>query len=151
MAFDMASFVAEKTKKPTGGFDVNAFLLSKGIQPKTDLSTVGGLQQHAENVGLGKEAAKIATPTPKLSPLQRLGTGLSAFNPGNAQFKTIEAIKEDQYANGLTTFFGQYGKDIASGLGSAITGKPQQQERKYFSDVAGQLGIENGIAKFGIG
>jgi len=108
-----------------------------------DTGTVEGLSNLAQKSGLGAEAAKITNTTPKLSFLQRLGTGLSAFNPANAVSTGME--------KGLGAGLLEYPKDILTGIGSAITGKDYQPERKTFSDVAEKLGVKNGIAKFGIG
>ena len=111
---------------------------------KLDLSTVEGLRQKAEETGFGAEATKIVDTKPKLSFLQRLGAGLGAFNPAEA---VLTGVEKESAGAGIA----EYGKGIARGLGSAITGKDYQSERRYFSDVAEKLGVENGIAKFGIG
>lgn len=145
MAFDPLTFAqkyAGTTTKKTGGFDVWAFLKKQGIQPKADLSTTEGLIQTARGVGLGKQAESIVT-TPKLSFLQRLGKGLSAFNPAEA----ILTGAEKGIGAGIKSYFG----GIAKGIGSAITGTDYETDRRYFSDIAEKLGIKNGIAKFGIG
>src|SRR3990167_5575214 len=116
-----------------------------GIKPskKMDLGTVEGLSQKAQEVGLGKEAAAITDTTPKLSFLQRVGEGLSALNPAQAVLKGIE--------KGAVAGLIEYPTNIVKRVGSAITGKDISGEDKYFSDVAEKLGVENGIAKFGIG
>ena len=116
-----------------------------GIKPskKINLGTVEGLSQKAQEVGLGKEAAAITDTTPKLSFLQRLGEGLSALNPAQAVLKGIE--------KGAVAGLIEYPTNIVKRVGSAITGKDISGEDKYFSDVAEKLGVENGIAKFGIG
>ena len=110
---------------------------------KPDLSTVEGLMAKAQQSGLGAEAAAITDTTPKLSVLQRVGKGLGAFNPAEA----ILTGTEKGVGSGLL----KYGKGIAQGVGSAITGKDYEGQRRYFSDVAEKLGVENGILKFGIG
>lgn len=148
MAFDAAAFVASKTKKKTGGFDVDQFLISRGIEPKADLSTVEGLSTYATRKGLGKEAAKITGQTPELSFLQRLGAGLGAFNPANAVYETERIQGKDP--TGLL-FPKTYATDIAKGLGAAITGRDLQPDRKMFADVLEQRGVEDGIQKFGLG
>ncbi len=108
-----------------------------------DLKTIGGLVDYADSQGLGKQARAIAEPEPKLSALQRLSAGLGAFNPAEA----ILTGREE----GLGGAALEYGKNIAQGLGSAVTGKDYQGERRYFKDVAKDIGIENKYAQFGLG
>lgn len=108
-----------------------------------DLSSVQGLGRLAQSTGLGQQAANIIDQTPRLSFLQRLSKGLGAFNPAEAILTGTE--------KGVGQGFLEYGKDILKGLGSAITGKDYQPQRRTFSDVAEKLGVHNGIAKFGIG
>lgn len=120
--------------------------LGKVVRPassKLDLNTVEGLTQRAQDVGLGKEAVNITDVTPKLSFLQRLGKGLGAFNPAEAVATGTE--------KGVGAGVLEYGKDIATGLGSAITGTDYEPNRRSFSDIVDKMGIHNGIAKFGIG
>src|SRR3990167_1239138 len=107
-----------------------------------DLRTLEGLSQKAQDVGLGEEVAKI-TGAPKLSFLQRMVKGLGAFNPAEALLTGQE--------KGIGTGIVEYPKGIIQGIGSAITGKDYESERRYFKDVAEKLGVENNIAKFGIG
>lgn len=111
---------------------------------KTDLGTVEGLAEKARQSGLGDEALKITDTTPKLSFLQRLGSGLGAFNPAEA---VLTGIEKDSVFSGV----GKYASGIVKGVGGAITGKDYQGQRRTFSDVAEELGIDNKIAKFGIG
>ena len=106
-------------------------------------SDVDTLVQAATKLGLDKEIAKILDTTPKLSFLQRLTKGLGSFNPAEA----ILTGKEEGLGAGVK----KYATGIVKGIGSAITGKDIEGERRYFSDVAEELGIENKIAKFGIG
>lgn len=114
------------------------------IKAKTqDLSTVEGIASLAESKGYGDDVAKILGKKDKMSVLQRLSAGLGAFNPANA----LLTGKEKGIGRGLL----QYPLDIAKGVGSAITGTNYQKERKYFADVAEEFGVENKIAKFGIG
>ena len=145
MAFDITTFLAKQkqTVKPTGSFDVTAFLKKQGIKPKIDLNTVEGLAQQAKDLGLESEAAKIINTTPKLSFLQRLGKGLSSLNPAQAISTGLE--------KGLGAGLLEYPKSIIKGIGSAITGTDYETDRKYFADIADKIGIKNGIAKFGIG
>lgn len=113
-------------------------------KPKTvDFSTAEGLAAYAKGIGLDEQVNKILDTTPKLSFLQRLGKGLGAFNPAEA----ILTGTEQGVGAGLL----KYGTGIVKGIGSAVIGKDIEGERRYFSDVAEKYGIENGIAKFGIG
>lgn len=107
-----------------------------------DLGTVEGLSRYAARQGFAPEVAKI-TEQPKLSFLQRLSSGLGALNPAEA----VLTGKEKGVGAGIL----EYQKNVLSGIGSAITGTDYQPERRYFSDVAKELGVENGILKFGIG
>lgn len=110
---------------------------------KLDLSSAEGLAGYAESMGLGEKAQEILNPTKKLSALQRLSKGLSAFNPAEA-FLTG---KEKGVGAGVL----EYGKGLAQDIGSAITGTDYNPDRRFFKDVAEEAGIENKIAKFGIG
>jgi hypothetical protein len=110
---------------------------------KTSTSDIDTLIQSATNLGLGDEVNKILNTTPKLSFLQRLSKGLGAFNPAEAILTGTE--------KGLGAGLIEYPKRILQGIGSALTGKDIGGEQRYFKDVAEKLGVENGIAKFGIG
>lgn len=110
---------------------------------KLDIGTLEGLTAKAEEVGLGAEAAAITDTTPKLSFLQRLGKGLGAFNPAEA----ILTGQEKGVAEGLI----EYPKRIVQGIGAAVTGTDYGGAQRGFKDVAEKAGIENNIAKFGIG
>jgi len=134
--------LASLSQKGTTGKGLAALA---GIRPskKLDLGTIEGLSQKVKEVGLGKEVAAITDTTPKLSFLQRLGEGLSALNPAQAILKGTE--------KGIGAGLLEYPTNIIKRVGSAITGKDYSGEDKYFSDVAEKLGVENGIAKFGIG
>jgi len=120
-----------------------------GITPKTavaskiDLTTPEGLLQKAQESGIGKEAKAIVNKVPKLSFLQRIGKGLGAFNPAEA----ILTGTEQGAGQGAL----EYGKNIGQGVLSAFTGKDYEPDRRYFSDVAEKMGIENSILKWGIG
>ena len=136
----MANLFDTFVPKPSGG---NLFDTPIATSNKFDLNTIEGLSTRANQVGLGKEASAITNTTPKLSFLQRLGAGLSAFNPAQA----ISIGMEKGLGAGLL----EYPKSIVQGIGSAITGTDYQPDRKYFSDIAEKEGITNGIAKFGLG
>lgn len=111
---------------------------------KLDLGTSEGLAQYAETQGLGKQAEQIIKPEQKLGALGRLSAGLGAFNPAEA---ILTGIEKKSIGAGLT----EYGKDIATGVGSAITGKDYQSERRSFKEVAKESGIENKLLQSGIG
>ncbi|MFA6097542.1 MAG: hypothetical protein WC788_08035 [Candidatus Paceibacterota bacterium] len=131
---------ASKTKKN----GVSNFITPKKKTTENVLNTEEGLQDVAEKAGLGKQAQEILNPKPKLSLLQRLGAGLSAFETGNAVYTGMEK----GMGEGLKT----YGGSIFSGLKSAVTGEDVgQSEKKTYKDVVEKMGVENGIAKFGLG
>src|SRR3990167_1970411 len=134
----LASLAQPKLKG--GGLAGLAGIFSKS---KTDLSTLEGLVQKTRESGLGAEAAKITDTTPKLSFLQRLGKGLGAFNPAEAILTGTE--------KGVGAGLLEYPKRILQGIGSAITGKDYGGTQRGFREVAEKAGIENNIAKFGIG
>lgn len=77
----------------------------------------------------------IEEPKPKASVLKRLTSALSAFETGNAVYKAME---EDNILAGL----GQYVSDIGTGLSSIVTGNVDE-EKKTYSDVLDELGVEN--------
>ena len=109
-----------------------------------DLSTAEGLADVAGTLGLEKEVNRILDrDDKKISFLQRLGKGLGAFNPAEA----ILTGGEKGFGAGVL----KYGTGVLGGIGSAITGRDLEGDRRYFKDVAEKIGIENGIAKFGIG
>lgn len=126
----------------------------KSRKSKEDLDSLEGLVSYAKKVGLEKEVNKIVKKKDKLSFLQRLGTGLGAFNTAEAVLASSKEAKSEDLGTRLKstgTFLGTYGKGIARGLGAAITGKNLDKDRRSYKDVAEELGIENKIAKFGIG
>lgn len=108
-----------------------------------DLGTVQGLGRYAGKVGLQKEADGIINEEPKLSFLQRLGKGLGAFNTADAVLTAND--------NGLVAGVKTYATGVARGLGSAVTGNDYDPQRRSYREVAERLGIDNGIAKFGVG
>jgi hypothetical protein len=114
------------------------------LKKKQDLTSLEGLRAYGESVGLGKEVSEIIDRKPKLSILQRLSKGLGAFNPAEA---ILTGVEEQSLAKGVF----EYGKNILQGIGSAVTGNDYEQDRRTFKDVAEKMGVENGIAKFGIG
>lgn len=108
------------------------------------------LRQLAEKSGLEAEAAEIGK-KPKLSLLQRLSKGLGAFNPAEAILTGVEKGKKEGGLMGTLSGFGKYVTGVGKGIASAVTGTDYEGERRTFSDVAEELGVENKIAKFGIG
>jgi len=131
------------TTKSTGGLSS----LGKKAVSKPNFTTVEGLGSYAEQSGLGEYSEEIVNPPQKLSFLQRLGSGLGSLNPAEAILRTKET------GGGLGTFLKEYPKTIFEGIGSAITGREigKEEERRGFKAVAEKLGVENGIAKFGLG
>lgn len=108
-----------------------------------DLNTTEGLGQLAKESGLETQATTILKEDRKLSFLQRVGKGLGAFNPAEA----VSVGRERGLGAGLLA----YPKSIATGIGSAVTGKDFEPDRRFFKDVVEDMGIENGVAKFGLG
>lgn len=114
-------------------------------QPKKnsdDLESIDGLLKLAKERGVlgGDEIDQ----KDKLSFLQRLSAGLGSFNPA-------EAILDDY--EGTENFLASYGKGVVQGIASALTGNDygEQTKRRYFSDVVEVMGVENKVAKFGLG
>lgn len=108
------------------------------VSKKPDIETVEGLRALAESKGL-----EVREKKPKLSFLQRLGSGLGAFNPAEAIATGLE--------KGVGAGLLEYPKSIGRGIASAVTGTDYEGERRTFKDIAEKAGIENGIAKFGLG
>ena len=99
---------------------------------KADLSTEEGLRQLAESRGF-----EIEKKEDKLSFLQRLGRGLSAFEPANAIF---ESRYEDK------NFAVEYVKDVFQEVGTAITGREMQDEgeiKKTWKDILVKEGMKD--------
>lgn len=134
-------FGTAKKKKPSA---IEEYRRSKGISSKKiDINTVEGLAEYARQQGLGREVEEIVNPKEKMSFLQRLSSGLGAFNPAEAFLTGRE--------KGAGAGIGKYIKGVGQGIAGAITGTNYQGDRRTFSDVAEEFGVENGIAKFGIG
>ena len=110
----------------------------------TDLASAEGLARFAQEQGLEDQIRSLLAPEKKLSALQRLSKGLGAFNPA-------EAILTGQDKGSFGAGLKEYGTNVLQGIGSAVTGKDYEGGRRYFSDVVERLGVENGIAKFGLG
>ena len=120
----------------------NLFDMPVARPVKTDFSTPEGLIQKAGTVGLGKEASAIDM-KPKLSFLQRVGVGLDILNPAEA----ILTGKEEGIGSGVA----KYVTGAAKGIASALTGTDYVGDKRHFANVAEELGIENKIAKLGLG
>lgn len=114
---------------------------SKTSNPSLDVNELDGLTKLARLKGLDVEGI---TETPRLSILQRLMSGLNALNPAEATLRGIE---------GTESFLTAYPKTVLSGIASALTGTDygEQTKKRYFSDIAEYLGVENKIARFGLG
>lgn len=127
-------------KVRTGGFG------SVGTTAKTGgLNTSTGLLEQARSAGLGKQAERILNPPKKLSTLQRIGSVLGAFNPAEA---LLTGIEKKSVLKGV----GKYAKGLGVDIAEGISGRDiDKEERRTFSDVAEQAGIDNKILKFGIG
>src|SRR3990167_7613029 len=122
---------------PTTGGGLSS-RLKKTARPKANLETSEGLEQYAAEQGV-----EIKKKDPKLSVLQRISAGLGAFNPAEAILTGVE--------KGAGAGLLEYPKRIITGLGSAITGKEYDKDRRHFKEVAEKAGIDNSILKFGIG
>jgi len=127
----------------TGGKGYFVAVNSK-TKSSDELNSVDGLFKLAKEKGLLDQATEAADQTPKLSTLERLSAGLSAFNPA-------EAIMRGQ--DGTQNFLTAYPTTVVQGIASALTGEDygDQTKRRYFSDLAQNMGIENHVARFGVG
>lgn len=118
---------------------------TRGFGSKVDVNTSAGLLETAEKVGLGEKAKSIIEPPKKLSALQRLGTGLGAFNPAEA---VLTGMEKKSIWSGIT----KYAKGVGVDVAEAVTGKDiDEDERRTFKDVVEAAGIDNKILKGGIG
>lgn len=114
-----------------------------GGNKAADLSTIEGLAEVGRSAGLQPQVDKIVSPVPKLSALQRITKGLGAVNPAEAILTGTE--------KGVGAGIVKYGSGIVKGVGSAITGRDYEGERRTFRDVAEKAGVENAILKSGLG
>ena len=87
------------------------------------------------SAGLTKEAAALTAP-PKLSVLQRIGRGLSAFETGDALYAKLYEDK---------SFLKEYAKDIMQGIGAAVTGREigTGDPKKTFKDIMMMEGMRD--------
>lgn len=125
------------TKKTTSGAG------TVKAKKKVDLSTVEGLATKAQEAGYSSDVKKILGEDQKLSALQRIGKLVGAFGTAGAVSKGMES--------GIGAGLAEYPKSIVKSLASATTGIDYNPKGQSYSDVAEKLGIENGLAKFGIG
>lgn len=121
----------------------------KGLKYKTQSSTslsnldsVEGLLKLAQEKGLLDQATEKIDEN-KLSFLERLVSGAGALNPA-------EAIMRAQAGE---NFLLAYPTTVIQGVASALTGNDigEQTKRRYFSDLVESMGMENKVARFGIG
>jgi len=108
-----------------------------------ELDSVEGLLEYARTSGFKKQADKIVEPK-KLPFLSRLERGLGALNPAEAILTADEKGSPIQGAK-------KYVTGLGTGLYEALTGNDMGGERRYFKDIAEKMGVEGGIAKFGLG
>lgn len=134
--------VVKPSPTTSGGFSSLGKPKTSSLKTST-VSPEADLLQKAENVGLGGEAQDIVEKVPKLSYLQRLSKGLGALNPAEA----LLTGTEEGAGAGIKKYFTGAGKAVAS----AVVGTDYEGERRTFSDVAEEAGIDNAILKFGIG
>lgn len=136
MAINIQKFAAAQANKVKTPFKLS--------EPKPDLTTPEGLAKYAASLGLDEYANPILETEKKLSFLQRLSAGLSSFNPANA---ISTAMETHSIGSGVK----EYATDVVQGLGSVVTGKDYIPDRKMFKDVLEEMGLENGILKYGLG
>lgn len=100
---------------------------SSGSTSGYDITSKEGLQAYANDLGLGDEVEKIIKKDSKMSLLNKLTTGLSAFETGNATYQSMVNNK-----NWFKTYF----SDIGTGLYEAFSGNDITPEvKKTFKDV----------------
>jgi len=113
----------------------------KTLTTRPDISNLQGLAQFAKQRGFEKEVEKIIE-KPKLSVLQRLGRGLTAFEVGNA-------IYQARYEE--ASFLPTYLKDVGIGLWEAISGREiRETPKKTFKDIMVKMGWQDRPGKIDI-
>lgn len=143
MAIKFVSSVNAPSNKPRPV--VNRRVINKQLaNTDTRLSAYGQLGE-----GVPENIQKITTQQPKLSFLERLTQGLGAFETGNATYQSRYSGRD----KGVGTFLKTYGQDVVSGLKAAVTGDREavNYNKKFYKDIAEREGVDNAIAKFGIG
>ena len=99
-----------------------------------DIKTTEGLAAFAESKGFTSEAQKVLR-KPKLSLLQRLGRGLSAFEVGNALY-------QQRYEN--ASFIETYIDDVGNGLKALVTGNDYRfTPKKTMKDIFVKEGMND--------
>lgn len=137
--------LANLTKKQQTGGGALGRLTSSSSKGSSgpNLSTVQGLRAYAASKGLEDKVDEILDQKNHLSVLQRLGKGLGALNPAEAILTGAE--------KGIASGVGKYISGAGKGVASAVTGTDHEGERRTFADVVSKLGIQNSVAKFGLG
>lgn len=127
------------------GIGLSRRIINRNLaDPNKQLDTLVAL---GKSSGLPVNTEDITKPK-KLSFLQKLGAGLTSFETGNAAY---EATNDGGFD--LGKFGKTYIKDIGTGIAAAVTGDQQfyQPDKKTYKDIAERQGIDNAVAKFGIG
>lgn len=95
---------------------------------KREARELQALMNYAKKQGVEVKAQKALAGTEKLSTLERIGRGLTAFETGDALYGTLYEDKP---------FLKTYAMGIGKGLASAITGKDYYKEdpKKTFKDI----------------
>lgn len=114
-----------------------------GRRGQADPNTIEGLAETGRKAGLDKQVDEIVNAKLKLGFLGRLSRGLGADNPAEA----ILTAREKGIPRGLI----EYPAGVIRGVSSAVTGTDYDSGRRTFKDVAEGAGIDNTIAKYGIG
>lgn len=135
MAFDINSFVKDKTKQleNPGGFNVDSFLKSKGITPKRDLGTSEGLYQTALDTGGPVADAADDIMQPDQSFFGRVKTGLKT-----ALSKTLDVLQRPNFAIASAvknTIDDDPETTFGGGLKSGITGQTKHTFHDVFTEA----------------
>lgn len=108
-----------------------AQLTGRGV--RSTANSLEGLREFARSVGFEKEAERAGRP--KLSLLQRVGRGVTAFETGNSFY-------QERYNR--ASFLETYTQDIKAGLTEAFTGREQDREpKKTFKDIMVREGAKD--------
>src|SRR3990167_10101997 len=135
MAFDINTFVKKRTQtlQQTGGFNVNDFLLKRGITPKYDLTTSEGLYQLSQASGGAVATAGQKITQPPKSLLGKIGGGLK-----KGLGKTLDVLMRPNYAVATATK-NIIDKDkqttLLGGLRTGITGETKNTFHDVFTEA----------------